>query len=165
MMMGTGPIIWRCDFSKITERLYTGGMIADIESLEQLLNEGVTHVIDAMSEADDLRLLKNHPKVTYIWDGALDDGVHPKPVEWFEKAINFALEALVKPGTIIYTHCAAGVNRGPSLTYAIMRAIGYSGAEAYLKIKERRPQAMMAYANDADQALLKLGWIGRHVIL
>lgn len=159
-----GPIIWGCDFSRITERLYTGGMISNEEGLQQLLNQGVTHVIDAMAENNDYKLLKVHPKIVYLWNGEKDDGVHPKPVEWFEKAINFALEALVKPGTIIYTHCAAGVNRGPSLTYAIMRAIGYSGAEAYLQIKQRRPQAMMAYAQDADQALLKLGWIGQHVI-
>jgi len=159
-----GLIIWTCDFSKITERLYTGGMISNAEGLKLLLDQGVTHVIDAMSEENDFRLLKLHPEITYLWNGVPDDGVHPKPVEWFEKAINFALTALVKPGTIIYTHCAAGVNRGPSLTYAIMRAIGYSGADAYLQIKQRRPQAMMAYANDADQALLKLGWIGHHII-
>jgi protein-tyrosine phosphatase len=154
-----GPSLRFCDHSQITERLYTGGMIASADELDSLLAEGITHVIDAMSEQDDCRLLRTHPKVTYLWNGVLDDGVHPKPAEWFEKAVIFALEALSHPGATIYTHCAAGVNRGPSLTYAIMRAIGYSGSEAYLKIKERRPQAMMAYANDADKALFKLGWI------
>jgi len=146
------------NYSKITERLYTGGLIANEEELVDLIDkEGITHVIDAMAEFNDFRMLNLHPKITYIWNGTPDDGQR-KPAEWFDNAIRFALKAYQTPGSIIYCHCAAGVNRGPSLSYAILRALGFSRSEAFDLIKAKRPQAMIAYKADADTALIKLGW-------
>lgn len=146
------------NFSKITERLYCGGLIANEEELSHLIeHEGITHVIDAMAEINDYPLLKQHPKINYIWLGVADDG-QPKPKEWFDRAITFALQAYQTPGAIIYCHCAAGVNRGPSLAYAILRSLGDTRSEAYDRIKAARPQAMIAYKPDADRALIKLGW-------
>lgn len=149
---------WTIDYSKITERLYTGGLIASENDLSVLLGEGVTHVIDAMEEYNEFRLFATHHKITYLWNGTKDDG-QIKPVMWFDKAVTFALTALASPGNTIYCHCAAGVNRGPSLTYAILRALGLSRPEAFLLIKKKRPQALVAYKDDADTALKILGWV------
>jgi hypothetical protein len=65
-------------------------------------------------------------KLVYLHDPTLDNGL-PKPVLWFEPAIAFALTALCAPGNVVYVPCDAGVNRGPSMCYAIMRALGLGG--------------------------------------
>lgn len=147
------------NLSKITERLYCGGLIYADDEIDFLIKEGVTHIINAaQTESNDEELIKLHPnKFTYIHLGQDDDG-KPKPKEWFDYAVRFALQAYQTPGSILYVHCAAGVNRGPSLAYAILRSLGYSRSEAYDQIKHNRPQAVISYKADADRALLELGW-------
>ena len=147
------------DFTKLNERLYTGGAILCVEDMHLLLREGITHVLDARSEANSFRLAATYPGITYLANGTDDDGVHPKPAEWFDKAVRFALAAFQTPGAKLYSHCAAGVNRGPSLAYAILRGIGYSKDEAYKLIKSKRPVAWIDYRDDADLALRQLRWI------
>ena len=155
-LLGNNKVTY--NYSKITERLYCGGLIADEDELNTLINrENITHVIDAMAEENDYRMLKLHPKITYLCNGEADDG-KSKSKEWFDKAVRFALAAYQVPGSIIYCHCAAGVNRGPSLAYAILRSLGYSRREAEDTIKTKRPQAMIAYKGDANRALIELGW-------
>jgi dual specificity phosphatase 3 len=162
IMFGTSKITY--NYSKITDRLYTGGLIADEEEVKYLVeHEGITHVIDAMSEYNDYAMLRLHPKISYIWNGEADDG-QPKPPQWFNKAIVFALEAYQTPGAIVYCHCAAGVNRGPSLAYAILRALGFTRSEAFDRVKAKRPQSMIAYKADADRALIELGWTNDKLI-
>jgi protein-tyrosine phosphatase len=58
----------------------------------------------------------------------------------------------------VLTHCAHGVNRGPSLAYAILRAQGWPRHDAYALLKERRPQVRVGYRDDADAALRALRW-------
>jgi protein-tyrosine phosphatase len=86
-----------------------------------------------------------------------DDG-HVKPIDWFKRAIDFALPALALPNTKIYAHCAAGINRGPSLAYAILRAQGLEANLAYSLIKTARPISFIGYAKDADIAIKSLGY-------
>jgi protein-tyrosine phosphatase len=147
----------RTDFSKITQRLFTGSAIFSAADLTELMKNGVTHVIDATEVENEFRVAALNPKITYLWNGTKDDAEY-KPSSWFEPAINFALKAFQTPGTVVYCHCFAGVNRGPSLAYAIMRAMGYARDEAYFLIKERRPNAEISYWRDAEAALKKLGW-------
>jgi len=152
------------NLSKITERLYCGGLIYDENEYQFLVKEGITHIINAaLTESNDAEILKLHPQMKYLFVGEPDDG-QPKPKEWFDKTIRFTLEAYQTPGTIVYVHCAAGVNRGPSLAYAILRAIGLSRSEAFDTIKLNRPQAMIGYKVDADRALIELGWTDDGVI-
>lgn len=146
------------NLSKITERLYCGGLIYSDDEIDWLIKNGVTHIINAaQTESNDDELVKLHPHLNYIHLGVDDDG-KPKPKEWFDKAVRYALQAYQTPGATIYCHCAAGINRGPSLTYAILRALGLSRSEAFDMIKASRPQAQIAYKADADRALIELGW-------
>jgi protein-tyrosine phosphatase len=98
------------------------------------------------------------PLERYLYDPAADDGA-PKPPEWFEHAIRFALPVLAVPGNSILVHCGAGANRGPSLAYAILRALGWTRDGAFNLIREKRPQAGIAYREHAEQALSALGWV------
>jgi protein-tyrosine phosphatase len=145
------------NFSRITGRVFCGGQINDSADVNELVAAGVTHIIDAQVERDDAPLMTSG--LHYLWVPTADDGVHPKPVEWFSRAIEFAMPALGVPGGVVFTHCAAGVNRGPSLAYAIMRAQGWSAADAMAQLKAKRPIAQAAYADDAELALRSLGWV------
>ena len=143
------------DFSMITARLATGAAITSPDDVAALAAAGITDVIDCRGEFDDAPLLG--PAFTYLWDGTADDGQH-KPPEWFGRGITFALAALSQPHRKVYAHCAAGVNRGPSMAYAIMRALGWPAADAESTIRAARPQVGLAYKNDADAAVVALGY-------
>lgn len=147
------------DFSQITERVYCGAAINTLNDILDIRQAGITHIADARIEYNDGSLLveAHWPLDDYLYDPALDDGL-PKPVGWFQNVLDFALPALSKPGVIVLTHCAAGVNRGPSLAYCIMRAQGWTKDDAYALIKSKRPIANIGYRADADSALIKLGW-------
>lgn len=145
------------DFSIITPRLVTGAAVRNINDVAELFNNGVRAVIDCCAEMDDALLLSSHPGFTYLWNGVWDDGTL-KPVGWFSKSINFALEAMKGSGKV-YAHCAAGVNRGPSTAFAIMLACGWTPAEAEAIIRAARPQVGLAYKGDAIAAITALGML------
>jgi hypothetical protein len=86
-----------------------------------------------------------------------DNGVN-KPTSWFKAAIDFCLPIL-RSGGKVYIHCHAGMNRGPSLAYAVHRAYtGASHQESFDLIKRCRDVALIGYAADADKALVELGY-------
>lgn len=145
------------DFNFITERLACGAQLQGPDDVKQVIAAGITHIIDAQQERNDGVLIPAN--CIYLWDPTADDGVHPKPVEWFGYAITFALNAFLTPRAKCLTHCAAGVNRGPSLAYAIMRAQGWADDEAMAQLKAKRPQVGVAYHDDANAALVSLRWV------
>lgn len=145
------------DFSFFTGRLATGAAVNDEADVVSLIQGGVTHVIDCRSEFDDAPLFVAHPEIHYLWNGTNDDGQR-KPPEWFQKSIEFALDALSKPYTKVYAHCAAGINRGPSTAYAILLATGLDSTTAEGLIRARRPQVGLAYKADAQAAVEVLGY-------
>ena len=139
----------------VTIRLATGGALTGPPDVDALVTAGITHVIDCRAEFDDGALLAQ--RFHYLYDPTADDG-QPKPPGWFQPAIAFALQALAQPGTKVYSHCAQGVNRGPSMCYAIMRAFGWPAADALSSIKTARPVAQVRYSADADSAVVALGY-------
>ena len=46
-------------------------------------------------------------------------------------------------------HCHMGINRGPSMGFAILLALGWDAEEALDAIHAARPIAFIAYAEDA----------------
>jgi hypothetical protein len=145
------------DFNFVTSRLAVGGAVGDASGVAQLITAGVTDIIDCQLEFDDHVLLGSILNVSVLWVGVNDDG-QPKPVSWFQQGITTGLAALDKPGHILYVHCAAGINRGPSMAYSILRAWGFSGDAAMTLLKAARPQVGVAYRNDADLAVIALGY-------
>ncbi len=143
------------DFSFVTSRLATGAAISGVADVDALMAVGITHIIDCRAEFDDTALFGVRASV--LWIGTDDDGQH-KPPAWFERGIAFALDALSHHRTKVYAHCAAGVNRGPSMAYAVLRAFGFSPQYAEQLIRAARPHVGLAYKADADAAVIALGW-------
>ena len=147
------------DCNRITERLYIGAQINTDKDFETIKSLGITHIIDAQQERDDNAFEpKNMTGLTILWNPTPDDGVHPKPVSWVKNAVDFGMDALSHRGNIVLCHCAAGVNRGPSLGYAILRVLGLSKELAESLIRKNRPFVGLAYKDDVDAALVTLGW-------
>lgn len=133
----------------VTSRLATGAAISTSDDVVALIAAGVTHVIDLRAEFDDGPLLAGSGLV-YLYNPAADDG-QVKPAAWWQASLAFASQALTTLGTCVYGHCAAGVNRGPSTAYAILRAChGLGPAAARNLVLAARPQAQMAYAGGFD---------------
>jgi protein-tyrosine phosphatase len=120
--------------------------------------------VDCRDDFDDTQLVQQFiagmpgaSGLLVLWNGVPDDGV-PKPPAWFDRTLQFALPALSQPHTRVYAHCAAGINRGPSSTYAILRALGLTAEAAEKMIRDVRPQVALAYKADADKAVEE-GWL------
>lgn len=145
------------DFNFVTSRLAVGGAIGDAINAAALVAAGITDVVDCQAEFDDHALFAAPGITDVLWVGVQDDG-QLKPVVWFETGINFAARVLALPRHKVYVHCAAGINRGPSMAYAILRAWGFSGEAAMGLLKSARPQVGVAYRNDADLAIATLGY-------
>jgi len=103
--------------------------------------------------------LASHPSIMYCWDPTADDGA-VKPPSWFGKGIAFALAALAQPKNKVYAHCAQGINRGPSMTYAVMLAQGFTKdeARALIVLHRLRTAIGLRYADDAEKAITALGY-------
>jgi protein-tyrosine phosphatase len=144
------------DFNLVTGRAAVGAAIGSQQDVTQLLAVGITHVVDCRAEFDDTMLFAG-AGVAVLWIGVQDDGL-PKPTEWFQRGIEFSLPALAVPKSKVYFHCAAGVNRGPSMCYVVLRALGLYASQAEGLIRSARPQVGLAYKADADRAIVQLGY-------
>lgn len=154
--------------NEITDRIWCGGddYLFDHRENAHLVDVGITHVLDCRSEAasdhtwrgvSHITLAHRKAPFVYLLNGTGDDG-RRKSVEYFRRSIDFGLKALADPNAKIYVHCAAGINRGPSSCYAIMRASGMSRAQAEHLLHQKRPGVGIAYLEDAELALKALGY-------
>jgi protein-tyrosine phosphatase len=142
------------DISFVTPWLAVGGAISTESDVQEILDTGITHVVNCRVGFDDKQLLKG--RTAYLWDPAPDDR-KPKAASWFLEAIEFVKEALSAVDAKVLVHCTGGADRSPSIAYAILRALGYSESDARHMILAGRPQAELVYGDDAEAALRQLG--------
>ena len=148
------PVLQVADATFVTERLLVGGDLDTRDDdlagrqLAELVGVGMTHLVDARVEWDDLAwVAARSPEVAYLHHG-MDDAGQRVPSSWFEEGATWALEALEAGGTVL-THCHMGINRGPSLGFAVLLAQEWDPLDALERIREVRPIAYVAYAEDA----------------
>lgn len=154
--MTTLPKAQFANVSFVTPRLAVGGDLDTHDrshallQLVELVHLGVTHVIDVRGEWSDAELLLHHaPAVRYLHHGMDDAGQHV-PAEWFERAVTWAEAAWEQDhDAVLLSHCHMGINRGPSLGFALLLALGWDPVEAITAIRSARPQANVWYAADA----------------
>jgi len=105
--------------------------------MEDLVQAGVSHVLNMQIEFDDRPLAEPHG-VRVLWNPT-DDDFLPKPPELLKRGVDFALEALDAPETKLYVHCAAGIHRAPMMTLAVLCALEWEIEAAMVLIETRRP--------------------------
>lgn len=117
--------------------------------LDQWVAAGVTHIVDCRIEASDEEFVALHaPQLTYIWAPTDDDGLEREP-EWFDGALRDLGTALTDPDSVLLVHCAAGINRGPSMAFRLLLETGWEPVAALNAIREARPVSRVIYAPDA----------------
>ena len=120
-----------------------------LTDLDEMCAAGVTHILDNRMECNDEQLVTlAAPHVRYLHNGQ-DDRGQAMPDVWFDRGVGFSLVALDTPGTAVLAHCHMGINRGPSMAYAIMLALGEDPVQALQLIRAARPIAAIAYSHDA----------------
>jgi protein-tyrosine phosphatase len=124
------------DMTWLTARIAVGGGIWTAQNMAEVARAGVTHILDMQIEFDDTPLAEPYG-IAVLWNPT-DDDFQAKPVEMFERGVEFALEALDREGTKLFVHCAAGVHRAPMMTLAILGALGWDVEEAMSLIEGRR---------------------------
>lgn len=158
------------NISRITDRIWTGGdlpfqrgpdaMLADLHLIQAA---GITHIIDNRLECSDEDFVAKHaPSITYLWNGQ-DDAGQAMPDAWFEDGVSAALEALATPDGAVLAHCHMGINRGPSMAFAILLASGWGSVDALDAIRAARPIAGISYSGDALDWWLRVSGAGEAV--
>ncbi len=151
--MSEEPGFADANVSVVTDRLLVGGDV-DLfhpdraqRQVAELRAYGVTHVVDLRIEWDDSELW-NGTGVEYLHLPIDDAGQHV-PGSWFDRAVGAVLAMLDRPGSRVLVHCHMGVNRGPSLGYAVLLGQGHDPVEALALVRRARPIAHAFYAEDA----------------
>lgn len=124
------------DMSWVTDRIALGGGIWNDANMEELIDLGMTHIIDMQIEFDDRPLAE--PYGVQVLFNPTDDDFEQKPPDLFQRGVDFALAALDEPGGKVYIHCAAGVHRAPMMTLALLRVLGWTLKDAIELIQRRR---------------------------
>lgn len=143
----------RPNLDLVTTWLATGGDLHWDEAIARtdlvgLVERGVTHILDLRQEWSDEAFVALHaPQVRYVHLG-VDDAGQRLPDEWFEAGIALA-EQVREAGGLLLAHCHMGINRGPSMAFAVLLAAGWAPTDALERIRTARPIAGIGYAADA----------------
>jgi protein-tyrosine phosphatase len=140
----------------ITPQLAVGGDLSSFDDVlasqqfEEIVELGITHIVDVRLEWSDLDTFADRaPDIGYLHHG-MDDAGQAVPAEWFEEAVSWIESAYAEnPDAVVLTHCHMGINRGPSLGFAVLLAQGWDPVDAIAAIRAARPQANVWYAADA----------------
>lgn len=139
----------------VTDRLLVGGDLDSIDpdlaraQLAELVDRGVTHILDTRLEWSDEDYVARHaPGIAYLHLG-VDDNGETLPDRWFDEATSWLDDALARPGTRALVHCHMGVNRSPSLVFAYLLHTGRGVRDSLDAIRAAWPWAVVDYADDA----------------
>ncbi|MDA8438987.1 MAG: dual specificity protein phosphatase [Propionibacterium sp.] len=139
----------------VTDRLLVGGDLDGIDpdlaraQLDELVGNGVTHILDTRQEWSDEEYVAHHaPTVGYLHLGVDDDG-GTLPDVWFDEATAWLDGVLAEPDTRALVHCHMGVNRSPSLVFAYLLHTGHGVRESLDAIRSAWRLAVIDYADDA----------------
>ena len=111
-------------------------------------------LIDCRGEwTDEDFVAVNAPELDYRYVGTDDDG-RGQDDEWFEAGVTHFEDLALRGGRVV-VHCHMGINRGPSMAFAILLSQGWGITEALDAIASARPIVGLIYADDAVR------WWGR----
>jgi len=139
----------------VTDRIAIGGdldtgrpEVARSQLLE-LVDRGMTHIVDCREEWSDADFVAQWaPGIGYLHNGTHDNG-SAQSQSFFDRGIEYARTTLDQADTKVLLHCHMGVNRGPSMGFAVLLDQGWDPIEALDAIRAARPIAAVGYARDA----------------
>ena len=154
---GMGPAKDKLDLAdanKLTDHLWIGGELDSADramalgQLDEIVDAGIDSIIDCRIESTDIDwVTEAKAHIDYLSAGVEDAG-YVMPDDWWFDGTTYALDQ-ISEGHVVFVHCQVGINRGPSMGFAILVAMGWDPIEALNLIRERRPIARVAYAEQA----------------
>jgi dual specificity phosphatase 3 len=166
------------NYDWVLDDLATGGDLhwqheKAVEQIEQVVEDGITHIIDMRMEWSDEDLVREYaPDIQYLNIKTDDDFGYHIPQSAFDEGVEFARQAVAADGKVL-AHCHMGINRGPSMAMAILLDRGWSPIKAFDHIRKQRSVCAIGYAEDAllahllreamDSASVVLDNFDRHV--
>jgi len=142
-------ICWVTDRLALSGDLQTEWPSRGNAQLQSWVDAGITDIIDVRGECSDQRFVALHaPHVRYHWFGTHDAG-YAQPDDWFAAGVAAAADLFADPDRKVMVHCHMGVNRGPSMGFAILVSQGYDPIEVLAAIRSARPIAGIIYAEHA----------------
>lgn len=140
------------NISWITDTLATGGDLSynrqtAAAQVKEIVDSGVELVIDVRAEANDYQVWED-AGIDYLWLPTDDRQGHTIPADLFRSAVTEARHFIDGGGKVL-VHCHMGINRGPSVAYAILLDLDWDPIKAFDLIREKRTQAAVYYAQDA----------------
>lgn len=147
------------DVTFINENVAVGGGIFTPESMKEIHEAGITHILDTQAEFDDTPLAMPFG-IEVCWCPAYDNFTEPD-TETFERAAKFIEANLLNgPETVkMLIHCAGGVHRGPMFTLLACMMCGISAKKAMDRIEGIRLVASFpnVYSKAVERFLEKRG--------
>jgi dual specificity phosphatase 3 len=142
----------KANMTWLTDDLATGGDLSyDITKAhaqaQDIIEQGVTHIIDLRVESSDFDTWDG-TEIQYHWLPTNDAVGHHLPQELFDAAVQIDRVARATGGKVL-AHCHMGINRGPSVAFALLLDRGMDPIKAFDLIRRLRPQAGIYYAMDA----------------
>ena len=154
--------LWHRTVCQVNDWLYISGDLPfklqpAKAKLQEWVDAGITDIFDAREEWSDENLVAEHAQhVRYHYFGTHDNGLG-QSFEWFKAAIlDVRKTRKAHPDAVIMSHCHMGINRGPSLAFAMLLDDGYGVVKALNAIRNVRPIAGIIYATDAIKAIGKM---------
>lgn len=146
------------NISWITDTLATGGdlsfdpAVAALQ-VEEIVDSGIEMVIDCRAEDND-DWIWDEAGINYLHLPTDDHAEHHIPVELFNRAVVEARHH-IDAGEKVLIHCHMGINRAPSVAYAVLLDLDMDPVKAFDLIREKRVCAAVYYAVDALEAELE----------
>ena len=125
------------DMTWIMDRIAVGGGIENAENMAEVARAGITHIINMQIEFDDTELARAYG-IKVLNNGVYND-FEPKPPELFQRGVEFGTAALRKQNTKLLIHCTLGMHRAPTMTLALLCALGWPLQVARQLIERCRP--------------------------
>ena len=145
---------WRWRIGQVVPGLLIGGDLPPdgdeaTEGLRAWAEAGVTDILDVREEWSDEEFVTDLADwMGYHHLGTHDDG-GAQSDEWFDAGVAVARAVLDDDEAALLVHCHMGINRGPSMAFAILLNNGWDPIDALDAIRAARPIAAIAYAEDA----------------
>lgn len=130
------------DYDWITPRIALGSAIESRHDAQELVAQGITHVVNMCHGWPDDPYFRDHPHVVLayfgIFDGHNEDGAGHRAIR---QAIRFVEGALAAADHHkVYLHCAAGISRSAAVMMGyLMKTEGMTMGEALRHVRAMRP--------------------------
>jgi hypothetical protein len=135
-----------------TERLSYGKLIEIPAHVDELVEDGVTHILN-VCDNDKANVLIDgwiskvpvHRPI-YVYAPGTDESVYTDPY-WRNVILTLGADLMCyrdprRAPSKLYVHCSAGLNRSPWACYLILQELGIRHVDALMMIRRDRPAAL-----------------------